>query len=168
MIGLSTKLQERMALNTGRSVLEFVSNVIIMNDAIHAHKEAKKRKVVTAPSGSAPPRYRMVYHHSPTYPPPTSAVVVGPPPTSAPEPADSTQGSTSTTTSATPACATDRSSHYRPHLFQLWLLVPFHSRVSRANEEHCSWPHHPSTTWSVEGGCCKDQSHQLYHYGGYS
>jgi hypothetical protein len=67
MIGLSTKLQERMALNTGGSFPEFVSNVIIVDDAIHAHKEAKKRKDVVAPSGSAPPRYRMVYHHDPTY-----------------------------------------------------------------------------------------------------
>jgi hypothetical protein len=57
MIGLSTKLQERMVLNTGGSFPEFVSNVIITDDAICAHKEAKKRKVVVAPSGSAPPRY---------------------------------------------------------------------------------------------------------------
>jgi hypothetical protein len=67
MIGLSTKLQERMALNTGGSFLEFVSNVIIANDAIHAHKEAKKRKVMAAPSGSAPSRYQTVYHHGLTY-----------------------------------------------------------------------------------------------------
>jgi hypothetical protein len=67
MIGLSTKLQERMALNTGGSFPEFVSNVIIVDDAICAHKDAKKRKVVAALSGSAPPRYRMVYHHGPTY-----------------------------------------------------------------------------------------------------
>jgi hypothetical protein len=57
MIGLSTKLQERMVLNTGGSFPEFVSNVIITDDAIRAHKEAKKRKVVVAPSGSASPRY---------------------------------------------------------------------------------------------------------------
>jgi hypothetical protein len=69
MIGLSTKLQERMTLNTGWSFPEFVSNVIIVDDAIRAHKDAKKRKAIAAPSGSAPPRYRMVYHHSPTYPP---------------------------------------------------------------------------------------------------
>jgi hypothetical protein len=43
MIGLSTKLPERMALNTGGIFLEFVSNVMIANDAIHAHKETKKR-----------------------------------------------------------------------------------------------------------------------------
>jgi hypothetical protein len=69
MIGLSTKLQERMALNMGRSFEEFVSNVIIVDEVIHTHKEAKRRNVVVAPSGSAPPRYRTVYHHSPTYPP---------------------------------------------------------------------------------------------------
>jgi hypothetical protein len=57
MIGLSTKLQERMILNTGGSFPEFVSNVIIASDVIRAHKEAKKRKVVAALSGSAPPCY---------------------------------------------------------------------------------------------------------------
>jgi hypothetical protein len=67
MIGLSTKLQERMALNMGGSFPEFVSNVIITDEVIRTHKEAKKRKIVVAPSGSAPPRYRMVYHHGPTY-----------------------------------------------------------------------------------------------------
>jgi hypothetical protein len=69
MIGLSTKLQERMSLNTGGIFPKFVSSVIIANDAIHAHKEAKKRKVVAAPSGSAPLKYRMLYHHGCTYPP---------------------------------------------------------------------------------------------------
>jgi hypothetical protein len=69
MIGLSTELQERKALNTGGSFPEFVSNVIITDDAIRAHNEAKNRMVVAAPSGSGPPRYRMVYHRGPTYPP---------------------------------------------------------------------------------------------------
>jgi hypothetical protein len=69
MIGLSTKLQECMALNTEGTFPEFVSNVMITDDAIHAHKETKKRKVVAAPSGSAPLKYRTVYHHSSTYPP---------------------------------------------------------------------------------------------------
>jgi hypothetical protein len=69
MIGLSTKLQERMTLNTGGTFPEFVSNVMIANDAIRAHKETKKRKVVAAPSSSAPPKYRTVYHHGPTYSP---------------------------------------------------------------------------------------------------
>ncbi len=69
MISLSTKLQERMVLNTRGRFPEFVSNVMIADDAIHAHKETKKRKVVAAPSSSAPPKYRTVYHHGPTYPP---------------------------------------------------------------------------------------------------
>jgi hypothetical protein len=69
MIGLSTKLQERMTLNTGGSFPEFISNVIITDNAIHTHKETKKRKVVAAPFSSAPPRYRTVYHHGPIYPP---------------------------------------------------------------------------------------------------
>jgi hypothetical protein len=67
MIGLSTKLQEPMALNIGWSFPEFFSNVIVTDDAIRVHNETKKRKVVTAPSGSSPLRYRMVYHHGPTY-----------------------------------------------------------------------------------------------------
>jgi hypothetical protein len=67
MIGLSTKLQECLALNTRGSLPDFISNVIIVDDAIRAHKETKKRKVVAAPSGSAPPRYQTVYHHNPTY-----------------------------------------------------------------------------------------------------
>jgi hypothetical protein len=41
MIGLSTKLQDRMTLNTGGSLPELVSNVIIADDAILAHKEVK-------------------------------------------------------------------------------------------------------------------------------
>jgi hypothetical protein len=69
MIGLSTKLQEHVTLNTGGTFLEFISNVIIADDAIRAHKETKKRKVVVAPSGSAPPKYQTVYHHGSTYPP---------------------------------------------------------------------------------------------------
>jgi hypothetical protein len=69
MIGLSTKLQERMTLNMGGSFPEFVGNVIIADEAIRTLKEPKKRKVVVAPSGSAPPQYRAVYHHGPTYPP---------------------------------------------------------------------------------------------------
>jgi hypothetical protein len=69
MIGLSTKLQEHMALNIGGTFPEFVSNVMIADDAICAHKETKKRKVVATPSSSAPPKYRTVYHHGPTYPP---------------------------------------------------------------------------------------------------
>jgi hypothetical protein len=69
MIGLSTKLQERMALNTGGTFPEFMSNVMIMDDAIRAHKKTEKRKAMDAPSGSAPPKYQTVYHHGSTYPP---------------------------------------------------------------------------------------------------
>jgi hypothetical protein len=69
MIGLSTKLQERMPLNTGGTFLDFISNVMIADDAIRAHKETKKRKVVAAPSSSAALKYRTVYHHGSTYPP---------------------------------------------------------------------------------------------------
>jgi hypothetical protein len=69
MIGLSTKLQECMALNTRGTFPEFVGNVMIVDDAIRAHKETKKRKVVAAPSSSAPLMYRTVSHHGPTYPP---------------------------------------------------------------------------------------------------
>jgi hypothetical protein len=69
MIDLSTKLQERLVLNTGGIFPEFVSNVTITDDVIHTHKETKKRKAVAAPSGGAPPKYRMVYHHGSTYPP---------------------------------------------------------------------------------------------------
>jgi hypothetical protein len=69
MISLSTKLQEHMALNTRGTFTEFVSNVIIADNAIRTHKETKKRKAVAAPSESPPPKYRTVYHHSSTYPP---------------------------------------------------------------------------------------------------
>jgi hypothetical protein len=69
MIGLSTKLQERKALNIGGTFPEFISNIMIVDDAIRAHKETKKRKVVATPSSSAPLKYRTVYHHGPTYPP---------------------------------------------------------------------------------------------------
>jgi hypothetical protein len=69
MIGLSTKLQERMMLNTGGTFLEFISNVMIADVAIRAHKETKKRQDVAAPSSSAPPKYRTMYHYGSTYPP---------------------------------------------------------------------------------------------------
>jgi hypothetical protein len=66
--GLSTKLQERLALNTNWTFLELVSNTIITNDAIYAHQESKKKKALAAPSGSAPHKYWMVcapHHHPP-------------------------------------------------------------------------------------------------------
>jgi hypothetical protein len=68
MKGLSTMLQERLALNADWTFLELVSNAIIVDDAIHAYQESKKKKALAAPSGSAPHKYRMVcapHHHSP-------------------------------------------------------------------------------------------------------
>jgi hypothetical protein len=56
-----------MALNTGGSFPEFVSNVIITELRYAPTKKAKKRKAMAAPSGSAPQRYQTVYHHGPTY-----------------------------------------------------------------------------------------------------
>jgi hypothetical protein len=91
MIGLSTKLQERIALNTGGTFPKFVSNIMITDDAIRTHKETKKRKVVAAPSGSAPLKYQTVYQHDSTYPPtPASVAAVGSPLTSTLAPAGST------------------------------------------------------------------------------
>jgi hypothetical protein len=69
VIGLSTKLQERMVLNMGGTFPEFFTNVIITDDAIRAHKETTKRKAMVAPSRSAPLKYRTVYHDGSTYPP---------------------------------------------------------------------------------------------------
>jgi hypothetical protein len=40
MNGLSTKLQEHLALDTSRTFMEFVSNAIIADDVIHAHMES--------------------------------------------------------------------------------------------------------------------------------
>jgi hypothetical protein len=68
MNGLSTKLQEHLALNANWTFLELASNSIITDDAICAHQESKKKKALTALSGSAPPMYRMVY--APHYHPP--------------------------------------------------------------------------------------------------
>jgi hypothetical protein len=56
-----TKLNKCLALNTIRTFLEFVTNSIIVDDAIRAHKEGKKRKGMSAPSGRAPPKYRVLY-----------------------------------------------------------------------------------------------------------
>jgi hypothetical protein len=80
MKDLSTKLQERIALNADWTFLELVSNAIITDDAIHAHQKSKKKKALAAPSVSVPHKYWMVCapHHHPlqqhrhqlvTYPP---------------------------------------------------------------------------------------------------
>jgi hypothetical protein len=60
MNSLSTKLQERLALNADWTFLELMSNAIIVDDAICDHWESKKKKYLTAPSGSASHKYRMV------------------------------------------------------------------------------------------------------------
>jgi hypothetical protein len=59
---LSTKLQERLAFSMGSTSLDFISNTIIVDDKIRAHKESKKRKAMVASSNSAPPKYATVYH----------------------------------------------------------------------------------------------------------
>jgi hypothetical protein len=57
MNDLSTKLQERFALNANWTFLELVSNTIIADDAIRAHQESKKKKVLATPFDSAPHKY---------------------------------------------------------------------------------------------------------------
>jgi hypothetical protein len=46
MNGLSTKLQECLALNVDWTFLELVSNAIIVVDTICAHQESKKKKAL--------------------------------------------------------------------------------------------------------------------------
>jgi hypothetical protein len=95
MNGLSTKLQERLALHTDWTFLELVRNAIIVDDAIRAHQESKKKKALAAPASSAPHKYWMVcapHHHPPqehhhqlaTCPSPLQNIVpraMAPPPT---------------------------------------------------------------------------------------
>jgi hypothetical protein len=70
MNGLLTKLQERLALSMGGTFSDFVSNAIIADDKIRAHKESKKRMVVATSSNSALLKYRVVYPPPrPTYQP---------------------------------------------------------------------------------------------------
>jgi hypothetical protein len=81
MKGLSTKLQERLALNADWTFLELVSNAIIADGANQAHQESKKKKALAAPSGSAPHKYRMVcapHHHPPRQH--HHQLAIGPPP----------------------------------------------------------------------------------------
>jgi hypothetical protein len=173
MIDLSTKLQERMSLNTEGSFLEFVSNVIITDDAIRAHKEAKKRKVVAALFSSAPPRYQTVYHHGP----PTCLI-------SSCSTSVSSNSGFPTHLSASisrwhlglylhhrpcRACLRHRPMESPPVILASIVAARATSRNSaRAQEERRSGPHHPSTTWSAEGGCCQDRPRQLHHYGRHS
>jgi hypothetical protein len=68
MNGLSTKLQEHLALNADWTFLKLASNAIIANDTNRAHQEGKKKKALVAPAGSAPHKYRRVcapHHHPP-------------------------------------------------------------------------------------------------------
>jgi hypothetical protein len=52
MKGLSTKLQECLALNADWTFLELVSNAIIVDDANRAHQESKKKKKALAASSA--------------------------------------------------------------------------------------------------------------------
>jgi hypothetical protein len=70
MNGLSTKLQECLALNADWTFLELVSNTTIADNTIYAHQKSKKKKALAAPSGSAPHKYQMVcapHHHPPQH-----------------------------------------------------------------------------------------------------
>jgi hypothetical protein len=67
MRGLSSKLKQRLSLSTCGTLPEFLSNSIIADNAIRAHKEGKKRKAMVAPSGSDSPNYRVVHPSRPTY-----------------------------------------------------------------------------------------------------
>jgi hypothetical protein len=60
MNGLSTMLQERLAVHADWTFLELVSNGIIVDDAIRAHQESMKKKALAASFVSAPHKYRMV------------------------------------------------------------------------------------------------------------
>jgi hypothetical protein len=89
--------------------------------------------------------------------------VAPPPPASA-----AAVDSTFTTTSVAPACTTDRWNHLQPRLLELRGLGPLRSRVPHVQEEHRSGQRHPSTTWSIEGRCCKDRPCQLHCCGRHS
>jgi hypothetical protein len=47
-------------LSADGTFLDLVSNTIIADDTIRAHRESKKKKALAAPSGSAATKYRMV------------------------------------------------------------------------------------------------------------
>jgi hypothetical protein len=169
MRGLSTKLKERMSLSTSGTFPGFLSNAIIANNVIHAHKEGKKKKAMAAPSGSAPPKVSGGVSFSPhqaasstSAPPPP----VGFPPTSAPVPTGSTKGSTTTTTAyVAPAWTTDYWSRLQ-HLLQLWAYWSLRLIVHCFKEEHRSWSHQPSTPWPAEDCRYQDMLSKLHYYGG--
>jgi hypothetical protein len=66
MRGLSTKLKDHLSLNSGGTFTELLSNAIIADNTIYAHKEGKKRKAMAAPFGSYPLKYQVVYPSHPT------------------------------------------------------------------------------------------------------
>ena len=58
--GLSTKLQDKLALTTCNNFTELVNKAITQEDAMLAHKADKKRKAPAGSSSNAPQRYKLV------------------------------------------------------------------------------------------------------------
>jgi hypothetical protein len=54
---LSTKYRECLPLNNAGTFPEFLSNAIIVDDAIRDHKERKKNKAMIVPSDNAPHKH---------------------------------------------------------------------------------------------------------------
>jgi len=80
--GLSTKLQDKLALTTCDNFTELVNKAIIQEDATLAHKADKKRKAPVGSSSNAPQRYKLVQtgiQHAPNRPPQQDHWVVRPP-----------------------------------------------------------------------------------------
>jgi hypothetical protein len=94
MIGLSTKLQECMSLNTGGTFLEFVSNVMIVDD-LHPQGDQEEEGYgcsIRQYPPKVPDGVPLQLHLSTSTVAPASAfaAAVGSPPTSAPASAGST------------------------------------------------------------------------------
>jgi hypothetical protein len=126
MNGLLIKLHEHLTLSMGGTFPDFVSNAIIVDDKIHAHKESQKRKVVATSSNSAPPA-EVLGGVPPSSPhlPAVLAAAVGSPATLASAPAGHMKCSTSTTTSDAPARTTKHYIKFWQRLLQLWSDCPF-------------------------------------------
>jgi len=58
--GLSTKLQDKLALTTCNNFTDLVNKAITQEDATLAHKADKKRKAPAGSSSNAPQRYKLV------------------------------------------------------------------------------------------------------------
>jgi len=58
--GLSTKLQDKLALTTCNNFTELVNKAITQEDATLAHKADKKRKAPAGSSSNAPQRYKLI------------------------------------------------------------------------------------------------------------